>query len=104
MNAITYSIISAIFFLLLSIIGFFIVRHFKQVDENKKQVEENRIIQNGINNDLRKSIEKLSMTITTLNAHLMLQGEKDVYFEKIYLQHQENCKEHFEYLEKAIEK
>lgn len=76
------------YILLLSIIGFFIVRIINGQDKINKETREN-------NANLKKCIEKLSITLTALNGTIISLETKQTEFEKRYDEHKKDCEHKF---------
>jgi glyoxylate utilization-related uncharacterized protein len=78
------SLAGSIFLILLGIIGFFLVRHFSTQDK------------------LFESIEKLSRTISGMNATILLLTEKQDIAEKQFEDQKTRCEKHFDKIDLKV--
>lgn len=81
MYPLVLSIAGALIVILLGIIGYYIVK------DNKNQ--------NSTNNRLFDSLDKLNISISGLNAVLLVMQEKHESLEKRFNEHKEVCREKF---------
>jgi hypothetical protein len=88
MNTIILSIAGSLIIILLGIIGYFIVKDKKaQEDTNAKLFD--------YLDKQRESTEKLNISITGLNAVLLVMQERHDGLEKRFTEHKEVCREKF---------
>ena len=78
------SIVGSIILIMVTIIGFFLVRHFNTQDK------------------LIDSINKLGNTISGMNATIMLLTEKQDSHEKQYKEHRTNCEKRFDKIDARL--
>jgi hypothetical protein len=91
MNSIILTIAGSLIVILLSIIGYFIVKDKKaQEDTNAKLFD--------YLDKQRESTEKLNISITSLNAVLLVIQEKHDGLEKRFDEHKDTCREKFKSL------
>jgi hypothetical protein len=91
MNSIILTIAGSLIVILLSIIGYFIVKDKKaQEDTNTKLFD--------YLDKQRESTEKLNISITGLNAVLLVMQEKHDGLEKRFVEHKDTCSEKFKTL------
>jgi len=88
MNSIILSVAGSLIIILLGIIGYFLVKDKKtQEDTNNKLFE--------YLDKQKEATEKLNISITHLNAVLMVLQEKQDGFEKRFNEHKDTCREKF---------
>ena len=78
------SIIGSVILMMLGIIGFFLIRHFNTQDK------------------LFESIERLSKTISGMNATILLLTEKQDMSEKQFKEQKTRCEKHFDKIDLKI--
>jgi hypothetical protein len=88
MEALVLSIAGALIIILLGIIGYFIVK-----DKEDQKATNTKLF--DLLDKQRESTEKLNISISGLNAVLLVMQEKSLNFEKRYEDHKDVCKEKF---------
>lgn len=93
METLALTLSGSIIVILLSIIGYFIVKDKKAQEETNNKLFD-------MFDKQRESTEKLNISISGLNAVLLVMQEKQENFEKRYDEHRAVCNEHFKTLGK----
>lgn len=88
METLALTLSGSIIIILLSIIGYFIVKDKKAQEETNNKLFD-------MFDKQRESTEKLNISISGLNAVLLVMQEKHDNFEKRYDEHRNVCREKF---------